>query len=189
MDHGYFKQSSRKFENNRTNVFDLDGYFRIVHNNFIHNGEGSFPNDRLNKLKLNFTSQKKYGKYIILSEPSEVMKKLHNQENWINETKKQIKKFSDREIIVHNKFSNIPLEELLKNAWAFVSFQSTAGFKAMLSGVPAFFTDKTLKKINPIEAIENPNINYNIFNNLAYGQWTLDEIKSGEAWETITKNI
>ena len=189
MDHGYFKQSSRKFENNRTNVFDLDGYFRIVHNNFIHNGEGSFPNDRLNKLKLNFISQNKYGKYIILSEPSQVMKKLHNQENWINETKKQIKKFSDREIIVHNKFSNIPLEELLKNAWAFVSFQSTAGFKAMLSGVPAFFTDKTLKKINPIETIENPNINYNIFNNLAYGQWTLDEIKSGEAWETITKNI
>ena len=59
MDHGYFKQSSRKFENNRTNVFDLDGYFRIVHNNFIHNGEGSFPNDRLNKLKLNFISQNK----------------------------------------------------------------------------------------------------------------------------------
>ena len=75
------------------------------------------------------------------------MKKLHNQENWINETKKQIKKFSDREIIVHNKFSNIPLEELLKNAWAFVSFQSTAGFKAMLSGVPAFLQTKRSKKL------------------------------------------
>ena len=35
------------------------------------------------------------------------MKKFYNQENWINETKKQIKKFSDREIIVHNKFSNV----------------------------------------------------------------------------------
>ena len=147
MDHGYFKQSSRKFENNRTNVFDLDGYFRIVHNNFIHNGEGSFPNDRLNKLKLNFTSQKKYGKYIILSEPSEVMKKLHNQENWINETKKQIKKFSDREIRVHNKFSNIPLEELLLNAWAFVSFQSTAGFKQCSAGYQLFLQTKRSKKL------------------------------------------
>ncbi len=187
MDHGYFKQSSRKFENNKTNVLDLDGYFRIVYNNFIHNGEGNFPNDRLNKLKLNFTTQNNSGKYIILSEPSDVMKKIHNQENWVSETKKLIKRFSDREIIVHNKFSKKPLEELLKNAWVFVSLQSTAGFKAMLNGVPAFFTDKTLKKINPIETIENPKINYKIFNNLAYGQWTLDEIKSGEAWETLKK--
>ena len=66
MDHGYFKQSSRKFENNKTNVLDLDGYFRIVYNNFIHNGEGNFPNDILNKLKLNFTTQNNSGKYIIL---------------------------------------------------------------------------------------------------------------------------
>ena len=189
MDHGYFNQSKRKFENSRTNVLDLDGYFRIVYNNFIHDGEGNFPEDRLNKLKLNFVKQNNLGKYIILSEPSEVMKRIHNQENWVNETKKLIKKFSDRELIVHNKLSKKPLDEVLKKAWAFVSLQSTAGFKAMLNGVPAFFTDKTLKKTNPIEEIENPKIDYKIFNNLAYGQWTLDEIKSGEAWETIIKKI
>ena len=149
MDHGYFKQSIRKFENNKTNVLDLDGYFRIVYNNFIHNGQGNFPDDRLNKLKLNFVTQNNSGKYIILSEPSEVMKRIHSQKNWVDETKKLIRRFSDREIIIHNKFSKEPLDELLKNAWAFVSLQSTAGFKAMLNGVPAFFTDKTLKKINP----------------------------------------
>ena len=37
-----------------------------------------------------------------------------------------------------------------------------------------------------IAEIENPQINYKIFNNLAYGQWTLKEIESGEAWETIS---
>ena len=31
-------------------------------------------------------------------------------------------------------------------------------------------------------------INYKIFNNLAYGQWTLKEIESGEAWEIIKNN-
>ena len=29
--------------------------------------------------------------------------------------------------------------------------------------------------------------NYKIFNNLAYGQWTLKEIESGEAWNSISK--
>ena len=187
MDHGYFNQSKRIFENNKTNVVNLDGYFRIVFNNFIHNGEGNYPDDRLKKLDLNFVETKNYGDNIILSEPSETMKKIYNAYNWVNDTKKVVKKFSDRKIIVHNKFSKKPLDELLKNAWAFVSLQSTAGFKVMVSGIPAYFTETSLKNINKIEDLENPKINYNIFNNLAYGQWTLKEIESGEAWETISK--
>ena len=187
MDHGYFNQSKRKFENSRTNVLDLNGYFRIVYNNLIHNGDGDYPDDRLKKLNLNFIEHNKSGDNIILSEPSEVMKKIYNAYNWIDETKKIIKKFSDRKIVVHNKFSSKNLDELLKNAWSFVSLQSTAGFKAMINGIPAYFTEPSLKNINKIEEIENPKINYNVFNNLAYGQWTLNEIESGEAWEIISR--
>ena len=66
--------------------------------------------------------------------------------------------------------------------------QSTAGFMAMYNGVPSYFTDKTLSHIGKIENIENPVINYKIFNNLAYGQWTLKEIETGEAWENILNN-
>tara|TARA_B100000963_G_C22606001_1_gene662526 strand:+ start:76 stop:837 length:762 start_codon:yes stop_codon:yes gene_type:complete len=186
IDHGYFNQSTRKFENNRTSVLNLDGYFRIVYNNLVHNGEGNYPDDRFKKLNLKFKKQKNHGRYIILSEPSEMMKKIYNQHNWVNETKKMIENFSDREIIVHNKFSKQSLDSLLVNAWAFVSLQSAAGFKAMINGIPAYFTEETLKNINLIQEIENPKINYKIFNNLAYGQWTLNEIENGEAWENIT---
>ncbi len=189
MDHGYFNQSKRSFENKRTNIIDLDGYFRIVYNNFIHNGMGDYPNDRLKKLDLKFLKQKKTGNYIILSEPSEVMKKVYNVPYWTNDTIKLIKKYTDRKIVVHNKFSKQPLKELLINAWAFISLQSTAGFMAMLNGVPSYFTDKNLNYISKLEDIEKPIINYKIFNNLAYGQWTLREIESGEAWEHISKKV
>ena len=185
MDHGYFNQSGRKFENNRTKIFNLDGYFRIVYDNLVHNGEGNYPDDRLKKLNLNFKKQSNLGSYIILSEPSDVMKKIYNEENWVNKISNKLKKLTDRQIVVHNKYSNKSLDELLLNAWAFVSLQSTAGFKAMINGVPAYFTEKTLKNINLIEDIEKPKIDYEIFNNLAYGQWTLKEIESGEAWEKI----
>ena len=87
---------------------------------------------------------------------------------------------------IHNKFSEKPLDELLKNAWSFISLQSTAGFKAMVNGIPAYFTENSLKNINRIEDLENPKINYKIFNNLAYGQWTLKEIESGEACNIIS---
>jgi len=117
------------------------------------------------------------------------MKKVYNVPQWTEDTVKLVKKHTDRKIIIHNKFSKEPLDFLLKNAWAFVSLQSTAGFKAMQKGVPAFFTDKHLKNIGEIKDIENPIINYTIFNNLAYGQWSIKEIESGEAWENIVKNI
>ena len=188
MDHGYFNQSKRSFENNRTNVINLDGYFRIVHNNFIHDGKGNHPNDRLKKLNLKILEQKKTGKHIILSEPSEAMKKVYKVPEWTQDTIKLIKKHSDRKLIVHNKFSKDPLKLLLNDAWAFVSLQSTAGFNAMLNGIPSYFTESTLKHIGKIENIENPIIDHKIFNNLAYGQWTLKEIESGEAWEYISKN-
>ena len=189
MDHGYFNQSKREFTNNRTNVVNMDGYFRIVFNNFIHNGEGNYPEDRLKKLNLEIIDRNTLGDYIILSEPSETMKKIYKKPNWVNDTKNILKIYSDRKIVVHNKFSKENLDDLLKNAWAFVSLQSTAGFKAMQNGVPAYFTDSSLKNIAKIENIENPKINYKIFNNLAYGQWTLEEISSGEAWQSISKQI
>ena len=189
MDHGYFNQSNRNFNNKRTEIVDLNGYFRIVFNNFIHDGSGEYPDDRLKKLNLKIKEHNKLGNYIILSEPSDSMKKLYNVPNWSEDTIKIIKKFSDRKIILHNKYSKEPLDELLKNAWAFVSLQSTAGFKAILNGVPAYFTLNKLSNISKFEEIENPKINYSVLNNLAYGQWTLKEMASGEAWEAIKNTI
>ena len=58
-------------------------------------------------------------------------------------------------------------------------------YEAMLNGTPSYFTDSTLRHIGKIENIENPIIDHKIFNNLAYGQWTLKEMASGEAWEHI----
>ena len=98
MDHGYFNQSKRIFENNLTEVKNMDGYFRIVYNNFIHNGKGNFPSDRLNKLNLKIVDQKKTGNYIILSEPSETIKKMYNVPMWIENTTNLIRKYSDRKL-------------------------------------------------------------------------------------------
>ena len=186
MDHGYFNQSKRKFAENKVYTIDYNGYFRIVKNNFWHDGLGSKPNDRLKKLSLDIKNIKKNGDYIILSEPVLEAKDYYGLNDWTEKTINKIKKHSDRKIILHNRNSSIQLNDLLKNAWAFVSDHSSAGLKAMIEGVPAYFTNSTLSNIGSVENIEKHEINYKIFNNLAYGQWTLEEIKSGEAWENMS---
>ena len=40
IDHGYFNSSLRFFEQGKTIIDSLDGYFRIVKNDFFHSGKG-----------------------------------------------------------------------------------------------------------------------------------------------------
>ena len=68
IDHGYFNQSKRVFENKKTDVIDLDGYFRIVFNNLIFNNKGKHSSDRLNKLNLKFKNKKNPMNYIGIKE-------------------------------------------------------------------------------------------------------------------------
>ncbi len=188
IDHGYFKPIKRSFINNTTVIQNYDGYFRIVHNNYWHIGRGSCPSDRLTKLDIKFKPQRKNGDHIILSEPTQYSIDYYKLDNWADKTINEIRKYSDRKIIIHKKGSQISLKDLLKNAWAFVSNHSNGGIISMIQGVPAYYTDGTLKKINSLENIEKGEIDYNIFSNLAYGQWTLAEIESGEAWKFLKED-
>jgi len=188
IDHGYIGASSRSFSKDKTIYKDFDGYFRVVHNDFIGFKLEKFDEKRLQKLNINFKKNRTSGEYIILSEPSSYMVDYFNLNNWVKDTIEKIEKYTDRKIFLHNKSSNIPLDLLLEKAWAFVSFQSTAGFKAMVKGVPAHFTYESLKNINSIEEIENGKIDQDIFKILSYNQWTLEEFESGEAWECISED-
>ena len=118
------------------------------------------------------------GEYIILSEPSKYILEFNKEEEWVKKTYNQILKYSDRKIIIHNKFSKEPLRELLKKAYAFVSYQSTAGLKAIIEGVPAYFTYKSLKKFGSLENINDRNLNYDLLYLATNSQWKLNEFFS-----------
>ena len=186
IDHGYLGASKRSFNKGSTIINKLDGYFRVVHNDFIGFKLRKFDFKRLEKLNLDLRKKRTSGEYIILSEPSQYITNFFNLNNWVKDTISKIKKHTDRKIFLHSKSSPIPLDLLLEKAWAFVSFQSTAGFKAMVRGIPAHFTYDSLEQINPLEEIEFGKIDQNIFKALSYNQWTLKEFNSGEAWEHIS---
>ena len=144
---------------------------------------------RFNNLNINLKDLNKNADYIILSEPTENTLNFLGIHNWTNDTINEIKKYTDREIIVHNKFNKKPLGDLLKNAFAFVSLQSTAGFKAIIEGIPAYFTHNNLAKFGNLEKIESRYLNHDLLYLAANSQWKLQEFFKDEFSEYINKII
>ena len=189
IDHGYFSLSNRAFVGKATIVKELNGYFRIVKNDFFGFTKGNFDSARLKKINLKFKPKRTSGEFIILSVNTDYIYNFFGVKDWVANTINELKKYTDRKIYLHKKGSEVPLDYLFKKAWAFVSFASSAGIKAMIEGVPAHYTYKTMEEINSLEEIESGKINYKIFSNLAYSQWTLKEMESGKAWEFLQKDL
>lgn len=181
IDHGFYKSSPRKFTKEKRTVLNaLSGYFRVIKGDLYFNEtEVNLDSKRFEQLDIEL-KDKRNGEIIILSEPSENTLNFLGIENWVENTISKIKQYSDREIVIHNKFSDIPLNLLLQDAFAFVSCQSTAGFQSIAEGVPAYFTHNSLKKYGDIANIEKNLLNYDILYAAANSQWQLKEFFSDE---------
>ena len=181
IDHGFYKSSPRKFTKEKRTVLNaLSGYFRVIKGDLYFNeNDINLDSKRFKQLDIEL-KDKRNGEIIILSEPSENTLNFLGIENWVDNTINKIKQYSDREIVIHNKFSDIPLNSLLQDAFAFVSCQSTAGFQSIAEGVPAYFTHNSLKKYGDIANIEKNLLNYDILYAAANSQWQLKEFFSDE---------
>lgn len=182
IDHGYLESSERKFfENKNTKFLRFNGYFRLIRNDYYFNNHNLDESpDRFYKLNIDLKDLNKNGEYILLSEPSIDTKRFLNIENWTTETINEIKQYTDREILVHNKFSKMSLNDALSRAYAFVSCQSTAGFKAIFEGIPAFFTHKSMEKYGSIKDINKRTLNHNLIFAAANNQWKMNEFFTDE---------
>ena len=178
IDHGYFFRS--------TTPESYDGYYRITNNTFWHNGLGKFDSDRFLQLQikgLKVKDWRKTGDHVIVVPPSKYMADYWGMHDWLRNTVRELQQYTDRKIVVSIK-NETPLERVLPNAWALVTDHSNAGITALLNGVPTIFTNPS-RKLGEVSDIENPPMDRDFFYGLAYQQWTLDEIRSGEAWNCL----
>lgn len=196
MDSGYFGNYPYEF-----NPYGYKLYFRIVKNNLQHSTILDKPDDRWKKLNLKIENRKK-GDHILIVTPSEKPCKYYqiNKKQWLTETIDTLKKYTDRKIKIREKPSRLQrlkntIFNDLNNAHAMVTFNSIAAVESVLYGVPAFTTvdtaadpvsDKDLSKI------ENPSFQdtdkiYKWACHLAYGQYHVDEFKTGKAYKLLTE--
>lgn len=194
IDHGYFGKRHEKWGSE---------YWRITRNDLIHSGKGEHDWDRFNKFKYELKPWRKIGDYVLVVPPSMPMAKFFGVEDWLTRTVNGLLVNTDRNIIIcEKKVYNAPQQmkhnfnqnavgygdykTLLGSAWVVVAFNSGVVVDSLINGIPVI-QDYQSRNIGSVQDVENPIMDRSLLKNLAYNQWTLEEMKSGKAWEELNE--
>lgn len=138
------------------------------------------------------------GEHILVCPPTQAVCRLYNlgdEKMWIDNMIVELQKYTDRNIIVRKKDEKKSLSQQLENCHAVVSYQSTAAIESVLNGVPSFCDNVSAAKEvseSMIENIETPyypdeDLIQQWIDSLLSCQFTMEEIKSGLAKETVDR--
>jgi len=194
------------------NLMKRKEYYRIVKNNIQHTKPKDVPSDRFEALVrfapyMRYHGQKTYGQTgpILLVTPSEKPCQFYNidRDTWVQETVAEIKKHTDRPIIIRDKGlrpdrikDNSVAGQCRRDAvHAVVTYQSMAALEAIHYGIPAFTmapscTDTVANRdLSLIESPKYPDEQEfeKLLHYLAYCQYTCDEMREGVAYKNIEK--
>jgi hypothetical protein len=181
----------------------------IVKNENQHSVIREVPTDRWNTLtvrdpRLPWRGWKHHNKKILLVLPNPKACKYYNldYDTWISDTTTQIKKYSDLPIEVRIKGARSErshgysiYDAFDSGVYATVAMNSIAALESVLYGVPAFVSVPCAA--SPLASTDLSKLGNPFFPdeetiksqcaNIAYGQFTLEEIQKGIAWDLIQK--
>lgn len=196
IDTGYFGN-----ERTSSNPNGWKYWHRIVKNNLQHGEIISRPDDRFKQFNKKFNPWKKDGRKILVAAPDEKPCKFYGttKDAWVQQTVDTIKKYTDRPVIVRDRaakridrIATDTLQQALDNdVYALVTFNSVAAVEAIFHGIPAFTlapanaaSPVSLQDLSQIETpyYADSDKLYAWACHLAYGQFHVDELKTGSAW-------
>lgn len=185
-------------------------WHRIVKNDVQHSFLRSTPEDRWNSLikqdlRLKWRGWKNYDKKILLIVPNPKACKYYNidYDNWMETTVEKIKSIVDLPIETRIKGTRSErghgysiYQALDTGVYATVAMNSIAALESVLYGVPAFVSVPCAA--SPLCSMDLQHLN-NPYRpslekiqqqccNLAYGQFTGEEIDNGTAWRILKEN-
>ena len=170
--------------------------YRISANSFECNTYKQCPSDRIDLFDIDCQPWNKSGEKIIVCPPTEYFVEAHKAYGWLEKTLSDLKKYTNRTIIVRKKpktgEKSISLAEQLKSAHALVTHSSNVAIESICYGTPVFVSETSAASpvgLSDLSLIEKP-----IYpdrdlwlNNLSYAQFTFDEIKSGSFFDVFKR--
>lgn len=182
-------------------------WHRVVKNAVQHDQVRDVPQDRWNNLvesdpRLNWDGWKNHNQKILLVLPNPKATNFYgiDCETWINETTEKIKTYSNLPIEVRVKGSRSErnlgysiYKAFDSGVYATVAFNSIAALESVLYGIPAFVSVPCAASslaCTDLSMLSNPykpelsTIKKQCYN-LAYGQFTVAELKSGVAYNLL----
>lgn len=174
-----------------------DGYYRISKNALQATyRELDLPSDRLDKLKFERKQWFNPKGHILIIPPSEYIEEFYNHPPgwWESEVVKSLDGVS-RPFKIRHKSESSPLEHDLQGAYCVITFNSNVAVDATIKGVPVVtgmysvagkWCGNSIGDIieNKIEAPTQERVD-KLLRFVSYNQFTLEEIRKGEAWKTI----
>jgi len=185
-------------------------YHRICHNEMQHSRVMKVADDRWRRLvefnpALEYCGWRHPGSRVLLVTPSTKPCKYYgiDRDQWVADTIAQIRQHTDRDIVVRDKTSRwnrtqAPIYEVFdQDIWCVVTYNSVAAVEAVAYGIPAFALAPTAASAvasNDLSRIEDPyrpdtQLVQQWLNSLAYGQFALHELISGDAWRITQENL
>ena len=193
------------------NLIKKKHWHRIVKNDVQHTNIFDCPDDRWQRIvqqspELDFVEWRRdHNGKILLVTPSEKPCKFYkiDRDQWVEETVAELKKHTDKEIIIRDKGKRhsrvgqgaLPWYLIREKIYAVVTYQSIAAIESVCVGVPAFTMQKTaadsvtLKDLSKIESplYADPMQVKKWQHWLAYCQYHWKELGTGEAWRIMER--
>lgn len=190
IDTGYFGNGKKKTYH-RITKNDVQNFGPIIER----------PSDRLDAAGVR-PNKFRRGRNILLAPPSQKLLNLYdiNLEQWLADTQKEIRKFTDRPIIVREKQSRSVRQStdtmemaLEQDIHCLVTFSSIAAVEALLFGKPAITLGPNAaaplcsKSVSEIENLYIPTLDEvsSWARHLSYCQFSEAEMRDGTAWRIL----
>lgn len=191
IDTGYFGNGKKKTYH-RITKNDVQWFGAIIDR----------PRDRLEKTGVQIRKCRADGSKILLAPPSQKLLNLYNinLETWLENVKKELSQYTDREIVVRLKQGRAVRQStdtmemaLADDVYCLVTFSSIAATEALLFGKPAITLGPNAaaplcsQHLNQIENLRIPTLDEvdAWARNLAYCQFTEPEMRDGTAWRIL----
>jgi hypothetical protein len=174
-------------------------YYRCTRNGYMQTQIGHATPARWERLGWKIKPWRT-GSTVLVCPQSEAHFKHHGQDRgkWLQSVLAQLKQHTDRKVVVRDKVginTEAAFAHQLANVHAVVVFTSVAGVQAAMHGVPCFATHECAASLvgdNDLANIEQPKRPDNreqLAWWLADNQWTLREMKRGQAWERLGNGL
>ena len=170
------------------------GVYRVIPNAYHCNWTEDRSIDRFQRFGGTLRSWARGGEHIVVLASSDVCNAFWGRTGWVDEAVKTLQRHTDRPILLRHKGSPRPLEHALSGAHAVVSFVSMAAVEAAMMGIPVFadpMSPASQVGLTDFSKIETP-----IYPDrerwaatLGYWQFTIEEMRSGYAWNRVTERL
>lgn len=176
-DHAYFRRGT---------------FYRVTKNALFSRGVGKSDMQRV-KMFLEKPASWGSGENIIICPQSDTFFRRvgTTQIEWITNTVKELKRYTDRKILLHFKKDRLPLSAFLKGAHCVVSYSSNSAVEAVMNGVPAINTADShaalmcRSSLSDIENLFFPDNRLEYAAVLADNQFTFEEMSNGTCWRHL----